>query len=35
MRVGALDVSGEPPVWVWYLHAYATGNLDIVAVTNR
>jgi hypothetical protein len=35
VRVAALDVAGEPPVWVWYLHAYATGNVDIVAVTNR
>jgi len=35
VRVAALHVPGESPVWVWYLHAYATGNLDIVAVTNR
>ena len=35
VRVAALDVNGETPVWVWYLHAYATGNVDVVAVTNR
>jgi hypothetical protein len=35
VRVAALDVAGEPSVWVWFLHAYATGNVDIVAVTNR
>ena len=26
---------GERPVWVWYLHMYTTGDVDIVAVTNR
>jgi len=35
VRVAAVDVAGEPPVVVWYLHAYATGNVDIIAVTNR
>ena len=35
LRVATVDVAGERPVWVWYLHAYATGDVDIVAVTNR
>lgn len=35
VRVAAVDVAGELPVEVWYLHAYATGNVDIIAVTNR
>ena len=35
VRVAAVDVAGELPVQVWYLHAYATGNVDIIAVTNR
>lgn len=35
LRVAAVDVPGEYPVWVWYLHVYATGDVDIVAVTNR
>lgn len=35
VRVAAVDVADEPPVWVWYLHAYATGNVDIVIITNQ
>ena len=27
VRVAAIDVAGELPVWVWYLHAYATGAI--------
>ena len=35
LRVAAVDVPDEDAVWVWYLHVYATGDFDIVAVTNR
>ena len=36
MRVAALGVDGEEhPVRVWYRHFYATGEVDVVAVTNR
>ncbi len=35
VRTAHLPVAGEPEVQVWYLHAYATGNVDIIAVTNR
>lgn len=35
VRVAALAVVGEHDVEIWYLHAYATGNVDLIAVTNR
>ena len=35
VRVAAVDVRGEQPVWVWFLHMYATGDVDVIAVTNR
>jgi hypothetical protein len=36
VRVAALGVEGEEhPVRVWYRHFYATGEVDVVAVTNR
>lgn len=35
VRTAHLPVAGEPDVQVWYLHAYATGNVDVIAVTNR
>jgi hypothetical protein len=35
VRTAHLQVPGEPDVQVWYLHAYATGNVDVIAVTNR
>lgn len=35
LRAATIDVPGERPVSVWYLHAYATGDVDIIAVTNR
>ncbi len=35
VRTASLLVAGEPDVQVWYLHAYATGNVDLIAVTNR
>lgn len=34
VRTANLAVAGEPDVQVWYLHAYATGAVDIIAVTN-
>ena len=34
-RVATISVPREPPVSVWYLHVYATGDVDIIAVTNR
>jgi len=35
VRFAALRVEGEHDVELWYLHAYATGNVDLIAVTNR
>lgn len=35
IRTASLPVDGERDVQVWWLHAYATGDVDIVAVTNR
>ncbi len=36
VRAAALAVEGEEhPVRVWYRHFYATGDVDVVAVTNR
>lgn len=35
VRKASLPVSGEDQVHIWYVHAYATGNIDIIAVTNR
>lgn len=35
VRVAALDVVDEQPVRVWYRHFYATGAVDVIAVTNR
>jgi hypothetical protein len=35
VRKASLPVSGEAEVHIWYVHAYATGNIDIIAVTNR
>lgn len=34
MRTAVLKVPGERDVEVWYLHDYATGNIDLIAVTN-
>ena len=34
VRTAILAVPSERDVQVWYLHDYATGNVDIVAVTN-
>lgn len=35
VRVAALDVVDELPVRVWYRHFYATGAVEVIAVTNR
>jgi hypothetical protein len=35
MRTATLLVPSEDPVRVWYRVIYATGDIDIVAVTNR
>lgn len=35
VRAVALDVTGEAPVRIWYRHIYATGAVDIIAITNR
>jgi hypothetical protein len=26
---------GEHSIWVWYRHFYASGAIDIIAITNR
>jgi hypothetical protein len=35
VRTASLPVDGENSVHVWYLHAYATDDVDLIAVTNR
>lgn len=35
VRTVTLDVKGEHHVSIWWLHDYATGDVDIVAITNR
>lgn len=36
VREAALQVDGEDrPVRIWYRHTYATGVVDVIAVTNR
>ena len=35
IRTAALEVAGESDVVIWWLHVYATGDVDIIAVTNR
>lgn len=35
VRTAILPVAGERDVQVWYLHDYATGDVDLIAVTNR
>ncbi|MCP3855619.1 MAG: hypothetical protein GY745_14240 [Actinomycetia bacterium] len=34
VREAALEVPGEADVRVYYSHAYASGNVDLIAVTN-
>ena len=31
----APDVEGEHHLSIWWLHDYATGEVDILAITNR
>jgi hypothetical protein len=33
--VASLPVADEDDVHVWYLHDYATGDVDLIAVTGR
>lgn len=35
VRTASLEVTGEPDVVVWWLHDYATGHVDIIAITSR
>ena len=35
LRIATIDVPGEPPVAIWYLHVYATDDVDLIAVSNR
>lgn len=35
IRTVALPVAGGDVVHIWYLHDYATGQVDLMAVTNR
>jgi len=35
IRTAALDVKGEPDVVIWWLYDYATGDVDLIAITNR
>ncbi|MDP9441636.1 MAG: hypothetical protein M3P34_05560 [Actinomycetota bacterium] len=35
VRTAALEVSGEHGVVIWWLHYYATGDVDLIAITSR
>ncbi len=35
VRAALLTGNGGLEVQVWYLHAYATGNVDLIAVTGQ
>jgi hypothetical protein len=35
VRTAALEVEGEQDVLIWWPHVYATGAVDLIAVTNR
>lgn len=35
IRTAALEVSGEADVVIWWLHDYATGDVDLIAITGR
>lgn len=35
VREAAIVVPGEPDLRIYYSHAYATGHVDLIAVTNR
>jgi hypothetical protein len=32
VRTAALQVAGEPDLSIWWLHGYATGEVDLIAV---
>lgn len=35
VRTATITVEGEHDVSIWWMHVYATGAVDLVAVTNR
>jgi len=35
VRTAALEVPGEQQVVIWWLHDYATGDVDLIAITGR
>jgi hypothetical protein len=35
VRTAALEVEGEQDVRIWWAHVYATGDVDLIAITNR
>ena len=35
VRTAALELEGEQNVRIWWIHVYATGAVDLIAVTNR
>lgn len=35
VRTATLTVEGEHDVSIWWMHGYATGAVDLIAVTNR
>lgn len=35
VRTATLDVEGEHDLSIWWLHDYATGGVDLIAITNR
>jgi hypothetical protein len=35
VRTTALEVEGEQDVRMWWAHVYATGDVDLIAITNR
>lgn len=35
MRTAVLDVRHEPGIELWWIHHYASGDVDIVAVTKE
>ena len=35
VRTAALEVDREADVRIWWIHVYATDDVDVIAVTNR
>ena len=35
VRTATLIVEGEHELSIWWMHVYATGAVDLIAVTNR